>query len=71
MNQSTSGLHVTKRTIVGALVMPVAVRRYNRGWMPGKTGDEALKKVALEEECFLYPDIELTKEEKINLILLN
>ena len=56
---------------MGALVMPVAVRRYNRGWMPGKTGDEALKKVALEEECFLYPDIELTKEEKINLILLN
>ena len=50
-------------------VMPV--RRFNRGRMPGMTGDEALKKVAMEEEHYLYTDIELTKEEIINLILLN
>ena len=46
-------------------VMPV--RKYTRGRMPGMTGEEALKKVNEGEERFLYPTIELTREEEINL----
>ena len=45
----------------------VAVRKYNHGRMPGMTGDEALKKVEEHEERFLHPNIELTKDEEINM----
>ena len=45
----------------------VPVRKYNRGRMPGMTGDEALKKVEEHEERFLHPNIELTKDEEINM----
>ena len=47
--------------------MVIPVRKYQRGRMPGMTGSEALRKVEEDEEKFIYPDIELTRDEETNL----
>ena len=49
------------------LMRVIPVRKFQRGRMPGMTGSEALKKVEEDEEKFIYPDIELTRDEEINL----
>ena len=56
-----------KEISVRGLSRVVPVRRYTKGCMPGMTGEEALKKVEEGEERFLYPQIQLTKEEEINM----
>ena len=48
------------------LTRVVPTRKYKRGRMPGMTGDEALKRVE-KVERFLYPNIELTNEEEVNM----
>ena len=46
----------------------VPFRKYRRGRFPGMSGDEATKKNITEEESkFVYPNVDPTEEEKINL----
>ena len=49
------------------LMRVIPVRKFQRGRMPGMTGSEALKKVEEDEDKFIYTDIELTRDEEINL----
>ena len=61
MNMTDQEISARKLTRV------VPTRKYKRGRMPGMTGDEALKKVE-KIERFLYPNIELTNEEEVNML---